>query len=116
MVLLQCPLCTNEVELDDKAVGLFSCPHCSGEFEWGPSSDAFGDVLVAFLRSFVLTTLVFFCLSSGWLFLFEGVQLDEAIGLTFFLAIIAPVWIPVAFVPFFIHRARLFILHLRETG
>ena len=116
MVLLQCPICTNEVELDDKAVGVFSCPHCNEEFEWGPSSDALGDVVVSFLRSFVITTVVFFCLTSGWLFLFEGVQLGDAIGLTLFLAIIAPLWIPIAFVPFFIHRGYLFIQRLQENN
>lgn len=114
--MLQCPLCTNEVELDDKAVGIFSCPHCNEEFEWGPPSDAFGDVLVAFLRSFAMTTLVLFFLTSGWLFLFEGVYLYDALALTLFLAIFFPVWIPIAFVPFFIHRGYLFIQRLRDTS
>ena len=115
MVSLQCPLCAQEVELDGEAVGLFSCPHCDEDFDWGESSERFADVAEAFLRSFVMTTLVFFCLSIS-IFFFDGYQLDEALGVTLFLAIIDPVWIPLAFVPFFIHRGYLFIQRLRETG
>lgn len=115
MASLQCPLCAQEIELDGKAVGLFSCPHCDEDFEWGESSEGIADVAEAFLRSFVMTTLVFFCLSIVALF-FEGYQLGEALGWTLFLAVIAPVWIPLAFVPFFIHRGYLFIQRLGETG
>ena len=49
-------------------------------------------------------------------FFFDGYQLDEALGWTLVLAIIAPVWIPIAFVPFFIHRGYLFIQRFRETS
>jgi hypothetical protein len=35
MVLIQCPHCEEEVELDDDTFGEFQCPHCEGEFEWG---------------------------------------------------------------------------------
>lgn len=38
MVLLQCPYCKVDVDLDDAAFGLFSCPDCLGEFEWGHDS------------------------------------------------------------------------------
>lgn len=116
MVALECPLCAEEVQLDDGATGLFLCPHCDGEFEWGPQRDDFGETIRSFLGFFFITTLVFFCISFG-MFFFDGYQLDEALGWTFFLAIIAaPVWIPTAFVPFFIHRGYLFIQRLRETS
>ncbi|RJU83904.1 MAG: hypothetical protein DWC05_07565 [Candidatus Poseidoniales archaeon] len=117
MLALECPQCAEEVQLDGRARGHFVCPHCNEEFEWGPEGDAFGETLGSFLGFFFITTVVFFCLTSGWLFLFEGVRLDEALGLTLFLAIIiAPVWIPIAFIPFFIHRGYLFIQRLRETS
>ena len=35
MVVIQCPHCSLEVELDDGVSGLFDCPHCGEEFEWG---------------------------------------------------------------------------------
>jgi len=34
MVVIQCPHCSLEVELDDGVSGLFDCPHCGEEFEW----------------------------------------------------------------------------------
>ena len=34
MVVIQCPHCSLEVELDDGISGLFDCPHCGEEFEW----------------------------------------------------------------------------------
>ena len=35
MVVIQCPHCSLEVELDDGVSGLFDCPHCQEEFQWG---------------------------------------------------------------------------------
>ena len=35
MVELLCPHCEEEIELDDDASGVFACPLCDGEFEWG---------------------------------------------------------------------------------
>jgi hypothetical protein len=34
MVVIQCPHCSLEVELDNGVSGLFDCPHCGEEFEW----------------------------------------------------------------------------------
>ena len=34
MVVIQCPHCNLEVELDDGESGLFDCPHCGKEFQW----------------------------------------------------------------------------------
>ena len=42
MVLIQCPHCEEEIELDDDAFGEFQCPHCEGEFEWGETPKARG--------------------------------------------------------------------------
>ena len=41
MVVIQCPHCSLEVELDNGASGLFDCPHCGKEFEF----DAFENIL-----------------------------------------------------------------------
>jgi len=35
MVVIQCPHCNLEVELEDGESGLFDCPHCGKEFQWG---------------------------------------------------------------------------------
>ena len=35
MVVIQCPHCNLEVELDEGESGLFDCPHCEIEFLWG---------------------------------------------------------------------------------
>ena len=42
MVLIQCPHCEEEIELDDDAFGEFQCPYCEGEFEWGETPKASG--------------------------------------------------------------------------
>tara|TARA_A200000159_G_C6988307_1_gene200529 strand:+ start:75 stop:440 length:366 start_codon:yes stop_codon:yes gene_type:complete len=34
MVVIQCPHCSLEVELDNEASGLFDCPHCGKKFEF----------------------------------------------------------------------------------
>ncbi len=38
MVQIHCPHCDGLVELPDKANGLFECPHCGDEFEWGDNT------------------------------------------------------------------------------
>ena len=44
MVLLQCPHCDDEIELEDGFFGLFDCPHCENEFEWeSPNGDEVGN-------------------------------------------------------------------------
>lgn len=35
MVVIECPHCGKEIEMDDGAFGLFECPYCEGEYEWG---------------------------------------------------------------------------------
>ena len=35
MVVIECPHCDEEIEMDDGAFGLFECPYCEGEYEWG---------------------------------------------------------------------------------
>lgn len=34
MVVVQCPHCVEEIELEDNSFGLFECPYCNGEFEY----------------------------------------------------------------------------------
>ena len=36
MVVIQCPHCYKDVELEDEASGLFDCPYCNNEFEYEP--------------------------------------------------------------------------------
>ena len=34
MVVIQCPHCGDDIELEDGVFGLFDCPHCDEEFTW----------------------------------------------------------------------------------
>ena len=44
MVEILCPHCEEEIELDDDAVGEFSCPYCDGEFVWGEPEEEEADL------------------------------------------------------------------------
>ena len=35
MVIIQCPHCGHDIELEDGASGLFDCPYCDNEFSFG---------------------------------------------------------------------------------
>ena len=35
MVVIECPHCSEDIEMDDDAHGLFDCPYCGKEYEWG---------------------------------------------------------------------------------
>jgi len=35
MVVIECPHCDEDIEMDDDAFGLFDCPYCDNEYEWG---------------------------------------------------------------------------------
>jgi len=35
MVVIECPHCSEDIEMDDDAYGLFDCPYCDNEYEWG---------------------------------------------------------------------------------
>ena len=35
MVVIECPHCSEDIEMEDDAYGLFECPYCTGEYEWG---------------------------------------------------------------------------------
>ena len=39
MVVIQCPHCNGDIELEDDTFGLFDCPHCDKEFEFESSFD-----------------------------------------------------------------------------
>ena len=34
MVVIQCPHCREDVELEDGVFGLFACPYCDEEFDY----------------------------------------------------------------------------------
>ena len=40
MVVIQCPHCGEDVELEDGASGLFDCPHCEQDFSYGDYDNA----------------------------------------------------------------------------
>ena len=39
MVVIQCPHCEEDIELEDGTFGLFDCPHCDEDFAWGSGND-----------------------------------------------------------------------------
>ena len=39
MVVIQCPHCGGDVELEDGASGLFECPYCNKDFAWNDGLD-----------------------------------------------------------------------------
>ena len=39
MVVIECPYCDEDIEMDDDASGLFDCPYCDQEFEWGTDEE-----------------------------------------------------------------------------
>jgi len=40
MIVIQCPHCDEDVELEDGAFRLFDCPHCDEEFEYESSTNS----------------------------------------------------------------------------
>jgi uncharacterized Zn-finger protein len=124
MVEIQCPHCDEDIELEDGSYGLFDCPYCGGEFEWDnhygdlvDNSDPFGrEALVHQLKiagKIVPITVISMAVLMFLSLLFAGFptrrinSLEESIGWTFYIAIIAaPVWIPVSFIPSSIYLIR----------
>ena len=49
MVVIQCPHCILEVELDDGVSGLFDCPHCGEDFQWGEIDEEIDHNIVTWL-------------------------------------------------------------------
>jgi len=39
MVLIECPHCDEELEMDDDSFGIFECPLCEMEYEWGEAKE-----------------------------------------------------------------------------
>jgi endogenous inhibitor of DNA gyrase (YacG/DUF329 family) len=48
MVVIQCPHCGEDVELEDGASGLFDCPYCNKDFAWNGDLQT-NDLKVKFL-------------------------------------------------------------------
>ena len=122
MVVIQCPHCGDDIELEDGTSGLFDCPYCDGEFEWENhnrdlvnNSNPFGrNALVHQLKiagKILLITVISMLVLVFIAFLFDecsrSCSLENSFGWTFYLAIIAaPIWIPVSFIPSIIYLVR----------
>ena len=115
MVLLQCPHCDDEIELEDGFFGLFDCPHCENEFEWeSPNGDEVGNfepigtesMNVHFKKAGTILALTVISMAgiTFFIFLFNGESIGDSFGWMFFAAMItAAVWIPVSFIPSIIY-------------
>lgn len=81
MVVIECPHCEEHIELDDDASGLFECPFCEGEFEWG-ESDTLAPTSAGGANNSITTfshvahglggVLLIFGLFSNWVILISG--------------------------------------------
>ena len=49
MTVTKCPHCSLEVELEDGVSGLFDCPHCGEEFQWGKMDEESGHNILTWL-------------------------------------------------------------------
>lgn len=67
MVVIQCPHCGEDVELEDDASGLFDCPLCGNNFDWNEDfhSNDLKSKFLLFLFSIFSPSILF--VSSLWL-------------------------------------------------
>mgnify|MGYP001290857382 FL=1 len=67
MVVIQCPHCVEDLELEDGASGLFDCPYCGKDFEWNGDfqTDDLGVKFLLFLFSIFSPSILWFV--SLWL-------------------------------------------------
>ncbi len=126
MVLLQCPHCDDEIELDDGSFGLFDCPHCENEFEWEDSDDdevgnfepiGTESMNVHFKKAGIILalTVVSMAVLTFFLFLLNGESIGDSFVWTFYAAVIAAaVWIPVSFIPSILHLIWHYLKSLRD--
>ncbi len=75
MVLIECPHCAEDIELDDASFGLFECPFCEEEFEWGEMDEEINPelsrdkVMWAFFNAtlvFILILVILFSLTTDF--------------------------------------------------
>lgn len=126
MVLLQCPHCDDEIELDDGSFGLFDCPHCENEFKWEDSDDdevgnfepiGTESMNVDFKKAGIILalTVVSMAVLTFFLFLFNGESIGDSFVWTFYAAVIAAaVWIPVSFIPSIMYLIWHYLKSLRD--
>ena len=75
MVVIQCPHCNGDIELEDDTFGLFACPHCDKEFEFESSFDNESSNLTnkMFLGLLLISIMI---LSSGALLINEALTYE----------------------------------------
>ena len=49
MAVIQCPHCSLKVELDVGGSGVFDCPHCGKEFQWGEMDEEIDHNMLAWI-------------------------------------------------------------------
>ncbi len=47
MAVIQCPHCSLKVGLEDGVSGVFDCPHCGKEFQWGEMDEEIDHSMLA---------------------------------------------------------------------
>ena len=69
MVVIQCPHCEEDVELEDGTFGVFECPYCDKEFEFGNDSN---NIYISRRPGKLVTTLltmsILFILGAGLIY------------------------------------------------
>ena len=109
MVVIQCPHCEMDVELENEVFGLFDCPYCNQEFEYEDDESSLANPLMTSVKLFLFSILIMF-LGFYFILLFNSAS-DEAFELTLYvMAFLSPVLIPIALLPPCLYLARYWFL------
>ena len=109
MVVIQCPHCEMDVELENEVFGLFDCPYCNQEFEYEDDESSLANPLMASVKLFLLSILIMFLGFSPMTL--SGNDFVEAVLITLYvMALLSPVLIPIALLPPCLYLARYWFL------
>tara|TARA_B100001113_G_scaffold132900_1_gene108879 strand:- start:173 stop:589 length:417 start_codon:yes stop_codon:yes gene_type:complete len=83
MVIIQCPNCGEDVELEDGAFGLFDCPYCDEDFSY-LETDEYAYSLLSqvqfFLSPGMIVGLIFFGIGLIWFILLKQTTSGGGLG------------------------------------
>ena len=112
MVVIQCPHCEEDVELEDGALGLFDCPHCDEDFSYGETDEYAYSLLSQtqfFLSPGMIVGLIIFGIGLIWFLLLK--QTTSGGGLENLVMIypagVCALGVPIILISFFIRLKQL---------
>lgn len=110
MVVLQCPNCDEDMELDDSEFGLFSCSHCEGDFSYGEDGEvpSFASQVRFFMSAGMITGLTLLAIAVVWyLFLLPSLTGGLEDLVLIFPAGVCALAIPIIFISFYLRLRQL---------